>query len=164
MKNSGLVLLSLIIGHNHAKGGLPSNDPVVAEARKQFMEGKAPMPEDLLGQRFRCVHLNARYKNDEKYQYNNSLSFDQFDGNLILKRKGYDLNGMLLTDTAKELVGVKNIEGRQNYLAYRIGLDGNLIGEKTFEEKRFLLADRPMISIDLPRNQRVEAYEVCLAE
>jgi hypothetical protein len=111
--------------------GTPDEDPIVANLRMRFTDGKEPPLDYLLGKVFRCKEMISRRGNFKKNDYKSFLSFERFDGFIVAKQSESHMHNILYAFNGSELIGVNKVGADIVYDAYRVDSDGFLVSEYT---------------------------------
>jgi len=137
--------------------GLPSEDPVVKSLRERFETARAPQEAELLGRSFTCKEMAAKKGIFTKISYRENLTFSQFDGFLVSHQGDSKMNGRYMVNNGSELIGSTSAP---QYMSYRMDDNGFLIGEWT--GGRSVDTTLEPVTRNLPANQRVVSYKICV--
>jgi hypothetical protein len=158
MKKILIGLLTLISLPSFAGAlGTPDEDPVVANLRERFKNGFEPKAEDLLQHAYNCTEMSAFRGDFSRINHTYDLTFDQFDGFLVVVEEDTVMNNVLLTFNGKELIGSTK-DGVVLYGAYRVDNKGFLIIEFSIVKDKTSAELVPISS----SNGKVGSYTLCV--
>lgn len=139
--------------------GLPSEDPIVKNLRDRFEQAKAPSEDEILGKSFRCKEISAKKGDFSKSTFPDDLTFSQFDGFFVVHQNNSKMNGHMLVNNGKELIGSTRTP---QYMSFRIDDKQNLIAEWTSLKNERVLLDP--ITRGLSEDQKVVSYKICVSK
>lgn len=120
--------------------GLPSEDPIIAKIKQEFVSGETPKLSDLaLGEGWKCRNYMAVKGN---FSYGNLINQSQACYNFV------KINGLIQNIGAcptkdfvlsqKALVGMRPVDNQRfHQIAFRVAAEGSLVGEMSLQKEDF---------------------------